>query len=466
MSHSLQQNPHRFRSLSLVGILVGALVWWWSGPAGASSDYLTEALTERLQGDSSGACLAAAHLRYSGPEPNVTTGFVCAEADTPLPTADSRFEVGSLSKVMQGMVLARLYQAGQLDVNTPVLALLPEEISVSEETVGPITLAQLLTHSAGLPRLPPLLDPADPDDPYADFTPEQLYNSLAQVQLQHVPGTAFTYSNFGAMLLGELVARQQGVPLAELFADWLFAPAGMKSASFTGETVQGYSYLGEPVGNWSFPDNMAGVGGVRASLNDMIALVEFLLAPEDAQVRQAMTMALEPVFPELNQPVAWGPLVQEVAGRQLHVHDGGTGGFTSMLALDVNHGEAIVLLANGAIHQTGGLQQLALHLLGFDQPPGEPHRSAAQPEHLQLQDFTGTYPLFPGFELSVFVQEQQLHIQATGQPAAPIYYVGDDTFENRTFGARFVFARNDEGEVTAVELHQHGQVLQGEREVH
>lgn len=439
-------------------MLIAALVC-----SSATAADLEAALKERIEGDSSGACIAAAHITTEESNTQVRQSFYCANDDSEQPTASSVFEIGSISKAMQGMVLASLQLNGDIDVETPIQDFLPDtEVPVYEDQ--PILLKHLLTHSSGLPRLPATLSPADADNPYADFTTEQLLDALEQAELATAPGETFAYSNFAAMLLSHILSSHTGTDLDILYQTHIFGPLNMQDTGLNVATVQGHSADGKDAKNWDFPTNMQGVGGVRSSLRDMVRFARVQLGdgPEEqvAAAQQSHQVLVEPDA----QPMAWGWMLFTQNERDYVMHGGGTGGFNAMVAVDPDKGEAAVVLASGALYQTGDVQALALHLLDDSIPVGEPHVLSARPDDIELSDYTGSYELMPGFAIRVFVEDDDLYIQGTGQPAAVVQYKSEDVFENVQFGAEFTFERNDEGEVDSMVLRQFGQTLRGDRE--
>ena len=85
------------------------------------------------------------------------------------------------------------------------------------------------------------------------------------------------------------------------------------------------------------------------------------------------------------------------------------------------------------------------------------------PTPAQLAAYAGDYPLMPSMTLNVRVDGDALFAQATGQGAFPLAPVSADVFEAAEYGIEIRFERNDAGEVTALALHQGGQILRGAR---
>ena len=98
------------------------------------------------------------------------------------------FEVGSITKVFTGILLAEMVERGEVRLDDPVQGLLPKDVTVPARNGKRIRLVDLATHSSGLPRMPDNFAPADPQNPYADYTPERLYAFLRGHQLTRQVG--------------------------------------------------------------------------------------------------------------------------------------------------------------------------------------------------------------------------------------------------------------------------------------
>ena len=181
------------------------------------------------------------------------------------PTGGTLFEIGPVTKVFTGLLLADAVQRREVALETPVSELLPPGITVPTKDKTPITLKHLMLHSSGLPRLPPSLDKPRPD-PYAGYGEEQLYRDLLATQLETAPGTRIVYSNYGAGMLGFALGRKLGgggyatvlrervlAPLG-LKDTYLGFPAGAPRAAGTNEDLQ-------PMAPWTF-DALAGAGAM------------------------------------------------------------------------------------------------------------------------------------------------------------------------------------------------------------
>jgi serine-type D-Ala-D-Ala carboxypeptidase/endopeptidase len=135
----------------------------------------------------------------------------------------SVFEAGSVSKIVTGLLLALAIQAAEVSADDRLDRYLP-----GTGRAGQATLAELATHTSGLPRLPaPVLVRAllRPRNPYFGVTLPRLVRYTRMVR----PGQAgkAVYSNLGVALLGHALARAAGLPYWDLARERVLHPLGM-----------------------------------------------------------------------------------------------------------------------------------------------------------------------------------------------------------------------------------------------
>ena len=89
---------------------------------------------------------------------------------------NSVFEIGSISKVFTSTVLAELVKEGKVRLDDPVQQYLPQGVRLPTRGNKVITLGNLAEQNSGLPRMPTNFKPANPANPYADYTVQQMYD--------------------------------------------------------------------------------------------------------------------------------------------------------------------------------------------------------------------------------------------------------------------------------------------------
>src|SRR5262249_47802028 len=141
--------------------------------------------------------------------------------------------------------------------------------------------------------------------------------------------------------------------------------------------AEGHFSNSRPTGPWDVHVDLAGAGGVRATLPDMVRYLEGQLGLRDSSIAPVMARTQEPVGGVGGQAAgkAWEILFTE-NGRTFVMHPGGTGGFSTFFAFDRAAKRGVVLLSDTALTEVGGLRRLGLHLLDPSLPVGTPRTVA------------------------------------------------------------------------------------------
>lgn len=290
------------------------------------------------------------------------------------------FEIGSMTKVFNALLLADMVRRGEVSLDDPAQIYLPEGATMPRRGERQITLRDLANHRSGLPRLPDNFAPADITNPYADYDEARLLAFLAGHELTRDIGAQFEYSNLGAGLLGYLLARRAGTDFESLVAERITGPLGMADTRVDISTDQrarlavGLDAAFQPTEPWDFP-TLSGAGGLRSSVNDMLDF----LALANGFVPSELTLAADALLaedwpgatPNLRSALGWAVL--NLGERRIALHDGGTGGYRAMMAYDPRTRQGVVVLTNAAAEP--GASDMALHLLA-----GLPLARTAAPE--------------------------------------------------------------------------------------
>src|SRR5256886_1168060 len=144
------------------------------------------------------------------------------------PDGRSIVRMGSIAKVMAGQVLATMAADGTVKLVDPLAKYAPSGAKVPAFAGREITLLDLATYTAGLPReLPDAPDPQPGQNPFTGFQADASWRWLAQAKLPYAPGSGAMYSNLGFGLLGEALAKAGGKSYAALLAERVATPLGM-----------------------------------------------------------------------------------------------------------------------------------------------------------------------------------------------------------------------------------------------
>ena len=146
---------------------------------------------------------------------------------------DTVFEIGSMTKVFTSLLLTDMVAKGEVKLDDPVAKYLPAGAKVPERGGKQITLVDLATHTSGLPGMPSNFAPRNARNPFADYTPEQLWAFLGGHTLGREIGVFYEYSNLGAGLLGQALSHRAGQDYEVLVRTRITGPLGMKDTAVT-----------------------------------------------------------------------------------------------------------------------------------------------------------------------------------------------------------------------------------------
>lgn len=292
---------------------------------------------------------------------------------------DTIFEIGSETKVFTSLLLADMVQRGEVALDDPVAKYLPATVKVPERNGRSITLIDLATHTSGLPRLPGNMAFKDINNPYADYTVEQLYQFLSSYQLTRDIGSQYLYSNLGGGLLGHALTRRAGMDYEALVRSRICDPLGMKSTRIALTTQMkerlavGHNAGMKSVENWDFP-TLAGAGALRSTINDQLNFLAANLGITKSPLAPAMAAMVKVRRPTGldGVQVALGWHVFTGNGKEIVWHNGGTGGYRSWMGYDAKARVGVALLSNA--ETVLGVDDIGHHLLDPTFPLAKPSK--------------------------------------------------------------------------------------------
>ncbi len=312
---------------------------------------------------------------------------------------DHLFQIGSISKSLTALAVYRLVEAGKLGLEDDAAALLP---GVPLPAGGGIQLRHLLDHSSGLPDDAPIF-PRGGD--------QRLWQGYA-------PGSHWSYSNLGFMLLSHIVARRTGQPFPDALAELVLRPLGMTATrpAILGRDRALYAepyapfYPDRPhpragrLAHAPWVDMTEGSGSVASTGADMARYVAWLIragAGGDAQPLLAKASAAR-YFTATVDAHGWAKDARYgaglahvlVDGRPMLHHTGGMIGYSSSIHVDPAGGVGAFASSNvGGIDYrprqitAWACQRLRAALEG-DAAPAPP---AAPPTAGPVADYLGRY---------------------------------------------------------------------------
>ena len=352
-------------------------------------------------------------------------GFGVTSRETCQPvTADTLFQIGSITKVFTATLVMRLVEEGKLDLDTPAVAYLPDLKLGDKDAQRTITLRHLLSHTSGLygDRFD---DYGMGDDALTKGIAE--FHSLRQLT---PPGELWTYSNTGFYLAGAIVERVTEQPFETAMTERLLRPLGLeRSFFFAHEAIAFPVAVGhdqkkpeaapEVVRRYPLPRVVNPAGGIIATVGDLLRFAALHLCGGEVDgarllSERSVRAMQEPQTAAANFADAYG------IGWSLHTvgdatvvgHGGSTNGFRARLALVPGTGLAIAMLTNGSRGHAAmrGMEEWALaHYRGLRRENRAPVRLSAA----ELAAFAGRYEQ-PRATVTVAPEDGALRVEVVG----------------------------------------------------
>ncbi|WP_326682270.1 serine hydrolase domain-containing protein [Streptomyces sp. NBC_01237] len=303
-----------------------------------------------------GASLAVLHRGEVTIE--ASTGLANMEAGIAA-TTDTLFQIGSISKVWTTTVAMALVDEGLLELDAPIVSVLPELRLVNDELTQGVTLRHLLTHTSGIDG-DFFADTGRGDDCLEKFTA-----LLADVAANHPLGATMSYCNAGFTLLGRVLEHVTGVQWDELMRERLYRPLGLtRTVTLPEEALLHRAAAGHPgeppalAPQWGLMRSAGPAGLICSTPREVLAFARMhldggvsgngtrIVSAESATAMQTPQVKV----PDANMlGHAWGLgwILDTWDGQPVYGHDGGTIGQSAFLRVLPGADLAICLLTNG-----------------------------------------------------------------------------------------------------------------------
>jgi D-alanyl-D-alanine carboxypeptidase len=376
--------------------------------------------------------------------------------------ADTRFEIGSVTKQFTAAAILQLQEQGKLSIDDPLAKYLPTFPHANE-----ITLRQLLNQVSGLPNYTSLPDIATAMATIPDATGKIV--AYVNKPLNFTPGTKWEYSNTNYWVLGEVVSRVSGMSYEDYVREHIFKPAGMTHSGFVSDE-SGLDDFAIPY--WQGPKNdgptqpaptmlesWPGAAGAIVSTVGDLAAWDIALASGKVISRDSFALMSSPGRLAGGKFTGYG-MGLEVGSHDGHAriaHGGGTPGSLTMNATYPDDRLDIVVLENSLRGQPGAIESAVLETMYPDAlaaarkaAPGED--LSVRPRIVQLLDrlLNGTLAqseLSPQMQKALTpnaLKQSAAHFSAFGAPTAIVFKSKDDTsFEATWYVYRIEFAHGE-----------------------
>ena len=399
--------------------------------------------------------VAAAVVRRGAPVWDGAAGTADAGDRSAVPTAQTQFRMGSITKTFTAVLVMQARDDGLLDLDDPLDKHLPGTRHSS------LTVRRMLAHLSGLQREPV----GDVWEALKGPSVDELIAGLDEAEAVLPPSRRHHYSNLAFALLGEIVSRRRGQPWAEALQIRVLDPLEMRRTTTSRQAPFAHGYFVDPYTGQArdeplFPGNgFAPAAELWSTTGDLGRWASFIAEPPP-EVLSPDTLE-EMCHPQVmwdldGWTLGWGLgfMLHRRGERVLVGHDGAMPGFLAGLAVRRPEKVGAVVLANtSAGADPGGLAvELALQVVDDDPDLPEPWRpgAGAPPE---LADLLGVW-WTEGNQFVFSARDGQLEAKAAAAPRSrpPSVFAQESPDSFRVVSGR------ETGEVLRVVRHADGSV--------
>ena len=404
-------------------------------------------LTEHFEGSKApGACILVA----KGGQVIYRRATGSSDLTRPIAT-DAVFRIGSITKQFTAMAILQLVLDGKLNLTDDLQTHLD-----FPKKEWPITIEQLLTHTAGVPNYTALLM-FTPENFGKDASLAEVIATFKDLPLEFEPGTKWNYSNSGYILLGALVERLSGMSWEMYLSEQFFGPLGMARSSASAAKGQlpgevlGYR-KGEKGWEPAVPLSMTwphAAGAIRSTVDDLFAWNTAVMANK---VVPADLLAKAHSERKLKDGSAtrygFGWTFLNVQGSPTIEHNGGINGFTSASLYVPKEDIYVVVLCNAETNAADALAPL-LAAIAMGKPYAGSSTLTVPVD--QLNELQGVYLSTDSVKRYITMDEQGLHAQREGSTQRDLVCTAPDHFVYKGDVTTLEFIRTD-GIVTGAHL--------------
>jgi CubicO group peptidase (beta-lactamase class C family) len=385
----------------------------------------------------------------------VSKGYGMANYEDSIPiTPQTKFRLASVTKQFTAMGVLILQERGKLKVEDPIC----KYVEACPAAWEPITIHNLLTHTAGVPNYTALSGYRELKTQHT--TVAALIARFRDKSLDFKPGEQFRYSNSNYALLGHIIERVSGKTYGAFLQENIFGTLKMNASGYDStsailkQCAQGYERVGDKLINVDQVDLSVSyaAGGVYSTVED---LYRWSQALSNGKLVSEKTLAA--MSTPFKNNYAYGLIVDEQFGRKQISHSGSIDGFVTFITRYPNDKVTIIVLSNfGNTPSPIIARDLAAIVFGEKyEVPVERKEIKVDPK---LYDaYLGEYERQPGRNFVVFKENDRLFLAYLGRPTIELFPESENKFFVKIIDIQFSFVKDDKGHVTHLILHQEGE---------
>lgn len=370
----------------------------------------------------------------------VTQGYTDSSKRHAVST-ETLFEIGDLTKVFTGLLMADMVKRGEVKLDDPVSKYLPDGLAFTNGHERGTQLIELATSSAGafwnLPRIAVL----HRDALVADLSWQA--EGLTMVESTVIANRPYLFSDIGFGILGHALAKRHKSSYRQILTDRLLRPLGLEN-TYLGPGMSAPERIaqGHDVNMNGTPSHLhltmfAASDGVSSTATDMMKFLEAVVQHQFTRFafahRKSLSVRRATMRPEYLSAMGWAVLQYE--GRDYLWRGSDVDGFSAWMGIDHASKRAIVVMANVG---TSVATDIGFNLM-IPESAANDSWGRVSVKRERLEALAGNYRLADGSVLAITHAGEHLALSLDGQPAKPAYSTSDRRFVSTDAGMVFTF---------------------------
>ena len=264
-----------------------------------------------------------------------------------IPTQNTKYEIGSVTKVFTGILLANAVKEGKINLQDDIRKYLKGSYPNLEFENQPVRIVNLSNHTSGLP-----LNPENYDQ-FRFSDQSKVLEVLKRTKPQYLPGSKESYSNFAVEILGIILENVYHKTYSQLVEDYIFKPYEMTNSQIKVSEkdkkmmATGYDLEGN-IAPLVSDKYVKAAGGITSTTKDMLLFIQNQL---NVQLETPEWLSHQITFGDSKKGrgLGWG-ISTTKKGNLKWGHAGGTDGYTSLLTIYPELSLGIILMTNNGDH--------------------------------------------------------------------------------------------------------------------
>lgn len=363
------------------------------------------------------------------------------------------FQIGSITKQFTAAIILQLQEKRQLSVQDKLAKYIPDYPKGDS-----ITIEDLLTHTSGVYNYTNNRDFMQKGS-IVPISRDSLIRLFEYKPLDFSPGTKYSYSNSGYILLGYIIEKVTGKSYFQVVHENIFGPLHMTHSGFDFKgltsTDKATGYTNPSAGlKAEIVDSSVSLsaGAIYTTTGDLYKWDRALYTN-----RIISQSSLQKAFTPRLEHYGYGWTMDSIYGKKVVEHGGGIFGFVSFILREPEEQICIIVLDNQPSLAAPGKIAADINALLHGQPYIIPHeRVAITVDTNTLKQYVGAYQLNPNAILTMTLDNGQLMAQLTNQPKFPLFAEKENFFFLKVVDAQLEFVKGANGAVEKVILYQNG----------